>query len=295
MGRVLLCSTSRSHQLPPSAVVGRSAQAHIRVDRPEISRFHLMISWGGGQWTVRPISPVGLYHNGLRLPPFEDRNLRPGDRLGLGWPETDLLLESADPPLVFARNREDGEERWESSEGLSLPQGLVRLDLEQGWVIDGEAGSRPLSPATSERNGGGSPAIELGFWEIFLPELDARTRRGSLTLAALQLRLASTENLEHVQAQIHGPTTEQDLGIHAEFWPLLLLARARRSDPEGWVEVETLMRQSGLTRKCLDVYLGRVRRHLLLAGVRDAEGIIESRRGERRVGLEPSQIVEGRI
>ena len=251
-----------------------------------------MISWGGGHWVVRSISPVGLYLNGTRLPPFEDRPLHLGDRLGLGRAETDLELQGAEPPRVFARNRESGEERWEDSEGLLLPQGLVRPDLEQGWVIEAAGESRPLHPPAGERSGGGSPAIDLGSWEIFLPELDARTRRGSVALATVRLHLASTENLEHVAARIQSPSLEQDLGIHAEFWPLLLLARARSAEKEGWVEVERLMRQSGLTRKCLDVYLGRVRRHLLLAGIHDAESIIESRRGERRIGLDPLQIVE---
>lgn len=166
---------------------------------------------------VRSISPVGLYLNGVRLPSFEDRVLQVGDCLGLGRPEMDLQLQSAQPPRVFARNRENGEERWESSEGLLLPQGLVRLDLEQGWVIEGDRGSRPLSPPAGERSGGGSPAIDLDSWELFLPELDARTRHGLVALAALRLHLASGENLEHVSARIHGATIEQDFGIHAEF------------------------------------------------------------------------------
>lgn len=290
MGRIHLSASNSVHLLPSSTIVGRSKDTHIQVDRPEVSRIHLILFWELGGWYVRSLSQSGTYINGRPLKVAEDCPLVQGDVLGLGSPKEDLRLVGSEAPEIFARNMETGEERKEGLEGILLPEGLVRLDLEQGWVLESGGTAAPLNvwPGTSEA--GGSEGMEVGSWRFYLPEMGVRTRRASPPLSQMQLRLCTSTNLEHVSVLLSAGIWEVDLGIHAEFWPLLLLARARLGTPEGWMHFDALTKQSGLTRKCLDIYFGRIRRHLILAGVQGGEGIVESRRNERRVGLASKQL-----
>lgn len=120
--------------------------------------------------------------------------------------------------------------------------------------------------------------------------MDARTRQGYTSLESLRLHLRYSSNLEHIQLEARIGAAIRDLGIYAEFWPLLILVRTRK-EGDGWINMETFTRQTGLNRKGLDIYLGRIRSFLLL-GIADAERIIESRRGERRASLPAESLSE---
>lgn len=291
MGRIYIPSTGAQLQLPAAAIVGRSHQAHIRIERPEISRFHLMLSWSRSGWFARSLSLSGSYVNTEALRPLEDRPLKEGDHLGLGRPDTDIILIGQEPPVLFARHQETGEERHEGVDGIALPDALIFLNLDSGWMIDDANGLRTLPIIPDEQSENGSTFLEIGPWRVYIPELDARTRQGHISLEALRLHLRYSSNLEHIQLEAHIGATTRDLGIYAEFWPLLILVRARK-EGDGWVNMDALARQTGLNRKCLDIYLGRVRRHLSLLGIAGAEGIIESRRGERRISLPAEALSE---
>lgn len=298
MAHIQLIADTLPRILPVSAVIGRHPQAHIRVNsRQSISRYHCMIAWMGHNWELRPLSPGGCYVNGQRLAQLQDCILKVGDEIGLGQEIPDFIITSIDPPTLFALNPLTGEERQESPEGLILSDGIMRMDMEQGregmWVLETANGSELLNTQKTGGEERGSISLQVGDWKVYLPEQDVRTVYDPILLKDINLYLEYSSNLEHVQASVYVREEQQwTLGIHSEFWPLLLLLRARLKDPDGWIELEELQRQSGLNRKSLDVYLGRVRRHLNVIGIQDSSGIIEVRRGARRIGLLSSQLKE---
>jgi FHA domain len=280
MGQVAL-PEGELWRLSTTTQIGRTAPAHLRVPRAEVSRAHAQLSWESGAWQLRDLgSHNGTTVDGRSLSAGERCTLQAGASIGLGRTTGDIQLVDASPPEVFARNVDTGEERVEGDEGIALPEGLIRMDGEHGWVID-RAGA--LSPAPAQ----------WGPWQIFIPDRELATRAsGSLQLESLELRFRVSNNLEHVGLILVQGGRQQDLGIHSEFWPLLLLARARLRDPEGWVDIEQLARDAAMSRKSVDVYFSRVRRKLLLAEVIGADAIISCRRGERRLAVQPHQISE---
>lgn len=298
MAHIQLITDTHTRTLPVSTVIGRHLQAHIRVNsRQSISRYHCMIAWMGHNWELRPMSPGGCYINGQRLAPLQDCILNVGDAIGLGQEAPDFIITSTDPPTLFAHHSLTGEERQESQEGLILSDGIMRMDMEQGregmWVLETANGTELLNTQKTGGEEHGSISLQVGDWKVYLPEQDIRTIYDPILLKDITLYLEYSSNLEHVQASIHVRDEQQwALGIHSEFWPLLLLLRARLKDPDGWIELEELQRQSRLNRKSLDVYLGRVRRHLNVIGIQDSSDIIEVRRGARRIGLPASQLRE---
>ena len=82
---------------PRPLVVGRAADAQIRLDRASVSRRHAELADDGrGGWRVRDLgSRNGTLVNGQ--PVVGERPLAPGDRVGLGGFELELILPSAAP------------------------------------------------------------------------------------------------------------------------------------------------------------------------------------------------------
>jgi hypothetical protein len=67
------------------AVLGRSREADIVVDDPNVSRRHAELRPSGGSWTVRDLgSTNGVKVNGRRLDPSRPQSLKRGDVIELG-------------------------------------------------------------------------------------------------------------------------------------------------------------------------------------------------------------------
>jgi hypothetical protein len=67
------------------AVLGRSRDADITLEDPNVSRNHAEVRPSGGSWTVRDLgSTNGVKVNGRRLDPARPQSLKPGDVLELG-------------------------------------------------------------------------------------------------------------------------------------------------------------------------------------------------------------------
>jgi pSer/pThr/pTyr-binding forkhead associated (FHA) protein len=67
------------------AVLGRSRDADITLDDPNVSRNHAEVRPSGGSWTVRDLgSTNGVKVNGRRLDPARPQSLKPGDVLEIG-------------------------------------------------------------------------------------------------------------------------------------------------------------------------------------------------------------------
>jgi hypothetical protein len=67
------------------AILGRSRDADITLDDPNVSRNHAEVRPSGGSWTVRDLgSTNGVKVNGRRLDPARPQSLKPGDVLEIG-------------------------------------------------------------------------------------------------------------------------------------------------------------------------------------------------------------------
>jgi hypothetical protein len=66
-------------------VIGRSRDAEVVIDDPNVSRRHAELRPSGGAWTVSDLgSTNGVRVNGRRIDPERPQSLRPGDRIELG-------------------------------------------------------------------------------------------------------------------------------------------------------------------------------------------------------------------
>ena len=74
------------------AVLGRSREADVVIDDPNVSRKHAEVRPSGGSWTVRDLgSTNGVKVNGRRIQGAQ--SLRPGDSIELGTARVTFELE----------------------------------------------------------------------------------------------------------------------------------------------------------------------------------------------------------
>jgi pSer/pThr/pTyr-binding forkhead associated (FHA) protein len=73
-------------------VLGRSREADVTIDDPNVSRRHAEVRPSGGSWTVRDLgSTNGVKVNGRRIQ--GPQSLKPGDVLELGTARVVFELE----------------------------------------------------------------------------------------------------------------------------------------------------------------------------------------------------------
>src|SRR5918992_1383263 len=76
------------------AVLGRSRDADIVVDDPNVSRKHAEVRPSGGSWIVRDLgSTNGVKVNGRRVDASRPQSLKPGDTIELGTARVTFELE----------------------------------------------------------------------------------------------------------------------------------------------------------------------------------------------------------
>jgi FhaA, N-terminal domain/FHA domain len=76
------------------AVLGRSRDADVVIDDPNVSRRHAEVRPSGGSWTVRDLgSTNGVKVNGRRLEPSRPQSLKRGDVIELGTARVTFELE----------------------------------------------------------------------------------------------------------------------------------------------------------------------------------------------------------
>ena len=87
-------TAARACSAPSGAVLGRSREADVQVDDPNVSRKHAEVRPSGASWTVRDLgSTNGVKVNGRRIQGAQ--SLRDGDTITLGTSEIVFQLESS--------------------------------------------------------------------------------------------------------------------------------------------------------------------------------------------------------
>lgn len=277
---------SEGRLVPPRAVLGRGGPG-VWWARPQAyaSKLHAALEWTGDRWTLRDLgSRNGTFLNGARL---EDQRqpLTPGDRIGLGEPDAaPVYVWDVEPPGPTAQTG-DGTVVVGEGAMLVLPDpkapALTVFEIAGIWWTETADGERARLPEDgSILVAGADFRVSLPLAPELTPHVDV-----ALDLAHASVTFHVSQDEERVVLVVERLRRRAELASREHVYLLLLLARARLADGEGWVEVETLCRQLRVDPTTLNVLVYRARKQLAAAGVVGAPGIVEVRRGARRLGV----------
>ena len=258
--------------------------------------------WTGTRWEVRDLgSRNGTFLGGERLAPGEPRELGPGATLSFGRDDDPWTLVDTEPPSAYAVHTGSGRHMRARNAMLALPdsvspQVVAYPDRNGQWVIEvGDDAARPV--ADGERI-----QVAEAEWRLYVPDAHVGTATidHGAHIDTISLHFDVSMDEEHVQMTVlhRGDRTELEPREHG--YTLLTLARARLEDAElppseqGWIDRDRLLKMLGTDTNGLNVAIYRARGQLTKAGVEGAAGVVEVRRGQRRIGLEPERITVSR-
>ncbi len=133
------------------------------------------------------------------------------------------------------------------------------------------------------------------------PVLVTQKAKSATQLASLTLRFHVSRDEEHVRLEALDGENVLSLGERAIFYPLLLLARERLENAadaslsesdHGWFYVVDLMSALHADESHLNVMVYRVREAFGKAGIAGAEGIIQRRSRQMRIGVASLEVLK---
>lgn len=264
---------------------------------------HARLSWAGDHWEIRDLgSRNGTFVDGRRLDPGVGHRLRTGAAIGFGEQDAGWELTDDGAPSALAIEVGSGSLRLAEDGLLALPDAehpdcTVYSDARGVWVCERpDQLPEPLEDGVLVAAGGLS-------WRIRLPEAieGTATVDAGMRLDAIGLRFAVSRDEEHVQVFVRYRGKEVALEEREHGYVLLTLARARLREadeplPEqGWIDRNRLLKMLAVDANALNVSIYRARGQLSAAGVDGAAGVVEVRRGQRRLGIEPDRLTVERL
>lgn len=286
--------------LPAQCLIGRSVACALRIEGTYVSGEHAKLLWTGSQWRVKDLgSKNGTFVDGSRLKAGTSTPVRAGTKIGFGEEENLWELVDDGPPWAMAVDADSGELIRADGELLTLPSSehptasVYPEASGGGWMFE-EAEGEP-SPV---REG---DVVEVGgrHFRLHLPVSMEATPliESSLPLDTVSLRLAVSADEERVEITVRRGAQEKKLEPREHSYLLLILARARLEDEalppsqRGWREVRRLNEMLRTDANWVYVATHRARAQFSSAGIQGAAGIVEVRRGSRRLGIERFEIV----
>lgn len=281
--------------VPGRMVIGRSASCGLQLEDRAVSGEHAVLAWQDGGWTLRDLgSRNGTFVNGQRVGPGQGKRLGVGDRVGFGVPEGFTLVDGGSPaPVAEAPDGTivtavDGQLAFPSPED---PEVVIYQDGRGRWVREQDASTEPITNGASLEAGGQR-------WIVHVPaQLEGTaTVDAGATLDTAHLTFAVSMDEEHVEISFEHRGAVTTLEQREHGYILLTLARARLQDAElplaeqGWLDRERLLKMLGIDANAMNVGIYRARGQLQKAGLDGAAGVVEVRRGQRRLGVEPERI-----
>ncbi len=233
--------------------------------------------------------------DGARLVPGEAWPLVAGARISFGAEEPVYLLLHPGAPGPVARDP-SGAPRASVDGLLALPApedpvALVYADHDGSFVLE--------SGDERRRVDDGETVVVAGVGYVLSlprPVEGTATADAGPTLDTVTLRFGVSRDEEHVAMSLlhRGKVTPMEPREHG--YVLLTLARKRledRGEPpseQGWIDRDQLLRMLHLDANGLNVAIYRARGQLAAAGLDGAAGIVEVRRGQRRIGISPDRL-----
>lgn len=285
--------TREVRPVPARMLVGRSPSCSLRLDAKHVSGEHASLLWTGEGWEIRDLgSRNGTFVAGERVPAGEGHPVARGARLGFGVPDDVWIFEDDGPPQILAEEVNSGQVVT-SRGGLLLlptdrePQVSVYRARDGAWLAeDEEGGTRVLEDQAVVQAGG-------SVWRIRVPASQDGTASvdGGPTIDSIRLRFAVSRDEEHVMITVVHRGLEIPLEPREHGYVLLTLARLRLKEAslpdseQGWTDRDALLKMLGADANALNVSIYRARGQLSDAGVEGAAGVVEVRRGQRRIGL----------
>ncbi len=289
-------STGKIVFLGPHAVAGRAPGSAVRLADLASSSDHASLTWTGERWEARDLgSTNGTSADGRTLEPRENAPLTRGTELRFGADGERWVLIDDGPPAAVARSIATGEIRIAKDGLLALPDPervlvSVLLDASGCWLVETEGGARRAA-RDAERL-----TIDGQAWELGVPAASpvggTHKAKGGPRLSSLTLRFIVSPEDKHVRVEAVGGRDVLPLPERASFAMLLVLARERlkdaaagvSEDEQGWLHVidvaESLRKEEG----AVNVDIHRAREVLAKAGIEGAEGIVQRRPREIRIG-----------
>ncbi len=299
--------------LAAHARIGRASGSGLVLDGAYVSAEHAMLRFGGPDWELRDLgSTNGTLVDGQRLTPGQPARLDVGSVIELGDPDETWVVEVAEPPGIVAE-RVDGDAASTPPRGttlgardvLALPDAarpLATIFAAPGhdarssdYVVEGADGERrPVDD-------GETIEVDGASWRVRLPLVVAGTPtlETARTLANVHLRFLVSSDEERVSLSLAHRHGTDVLPAQWHNYMLLTLARLRAQDARrpveerGWVDRDRLLSMLKLDTNALNVAVHAARSALSAAGIVDAAGIVEVRRGQRRLGTDRFKVVRG--
>lgn len=276
--------------------IGRAPSNGLHLDDHRVSGQHAALLWTGSDWELRDLgSRNGTFVDGARLTPGEPQVVGTGSTLAFGVADASWELVEDGPPAAIAQHVGSGRLCVARDGILAIPDGSAPLAevfaRGRGWTLEQDGESRSLK---------GEEVVSVGgeAWRILVPSAVEGTVAvdDGPSLSSVHLRFAVSMDEEHVQLTLihRGKAIALEAREHA--YTLLTLARARMEDrdlplgEQGWLERDRLLRMLGVDTNSLNVAIYRARGQLAAAGLEGAAGIVEVRRGARRLGVEPERL-----
>ncbi|MEP7121815.1 MAG: FHA domain-containing protein [Byssovorax sp.] len=298
MGVLRHVSSGRAVALSPHTVAGRAPTCAVRLAETPASNNHASVFWTGERWEIRDLGSMnGTSVNEVTVPLQKNVHLALGAVVRFGCDAERWELTDDSGPVAMARSVTTGEIRRAEDGLLALPDpgnilASILLDSGGTWLLETAEGAR--RPALDREQ----ITILGDRWELSIPSSAAvagtQQVKPAPHLATLTLRFHVSRDEEHVRLDALHDEVVLAFGERASFYPLLLLARERLENaadaglPEsehGWLHVDDLMKALSIDERHLNVTVHRIREAFGKAGVVGAEGIVQRRPKQVRIGI----------
>lgn len=295
MAMIKQLSTGALYTLSASYLVGRGSSCSLQLGSLRVSSAHASFYWRGhgAGWELRDHgSSNGTFVDARRVE--TGVFVRAGARIAFGEIADPFELIDDAPPSAMARDLEGNHYLASEDNALFLPDpenAVLCVCYAQGeWIIEFDDGQRRVA-----RHGEILSCAGRRFM-LTLPQAWQGTMASDappVRLTAAELRFTVSQDRDHIEIAVVHDGTYLYLRPRAHGELLLFLARARLLDqakaglPEaehGWVYVDQLCEQLKVSESRLYVDTCRARQQFRDAGIEDADALIESRRGARRIG-----------
>jgi len=291
MGRLQQFPAGESWLLTQRCILGRSRVCSVRLAELDVSGEHASLRWTGAAWELQDLhSRNGTFVDGRRLAVGERVALTAGAVLGLGRPESVVLVDAAGPE-AFAAPLGAGAPVVIQGGILALPgptaPRLMIYPQPGGWML--ERAGEAVAVADGE-----IVRLDSEAWQLHLPVQLPQTQESGASppeLDSITLRFHVSRDEEYIElVALHGAHAI-DLKARSYHYTLLVLARARlrdaalASEQRGWVQQSELLAMLRVDAGNLHLDIYRLRRQLGEAGIRDAARVVERRAGTRQLRI----------